>query len=113
MAQAKRLVVFDVDGTFIKTNGVDSECFVQAVADEFGIRGFNTRWNDYEHSTNSGVFQELFLAHRGRLPSTDELDCMQSRFVERLSQRFDQCPDDFAQISGASEMLREYTEMVG
>ena len=46
--QAPFLVIFDVDGTLTQSNGVDEDCFVLAVEQEFGIPAHNARLHGEE-----------------------------------------------------------------
>ena len=46
------LVIFDVDGTLTRTNGLDEACFVRAIETEFGIMGISTDWSRYNRSTD-------------------------------------------------------------
>jgi len=72
-----QLVIFDLDGTLTQTTSVDAECYVRALADEAGIERINTRWSDYVHVTDSGITEQIFLEHRGRAPTPDELARLQ------------------------------------
>ena len=100
-----RLVIFDVDGTLTKTNKVDGQCYLQALADEFGIAGINTNWTEYEHATDSGVFPEIIREHLGRSPSAEDCRRFQLRFVSLLGESFLADPARFSPIPGASAML--------
>ena len=77
-----KLVIFDVDGTLVKTNKVDGECYVQALADEFGITNINNNWTDYPHATDSGLFPEIIRTHLGRSSSDGDYLRFQKRFME-------------------------------
>ena len=55
-----QLVIFDVDGTLTNTYKIDENCFVRALALEFGIFGVNTNWTEYSYTTDSGITQQIF-----------------------------------------------------
>jgi beta-phosphoglucomutase-like phosphatase (HAD superfamily) len=57
------LVILDIDGTLLDTMGVDGEHFVRAFEEAFGLRGIDTRWENYEHCTDSWITRALL---RGR-----------------------------------------------
>src|SRR5947207_14364203 len=77
-------------------------CYVRALADEAGIERINTRWSDYVHVTDSGITEQIFLEHRGRAPTPDELARLQRRFVTLLEAAFTQPPGSFYSIAGAA-----------
>ena len=49
------LMMFDVDGTLVRSNEYDGECYVNAVSTTLGISVIDTVWENYEHVSNSGV----------------------------------------------------------
>ena len=101
-----QLVIFDLDGTLTQTTSVDAECYVRALADEAGIERINTRWSDYVHVTDSGITEQIFLEHRGRAPTPDELARLQRRFVTLLEAAFTQLPGSFTPMAGAAHALQ-------
>ena len=67
------LVVFDIDGTLLRTSGVDDECYAQALRETLGIEGISTDWGAYDLSGGTlqadGYREEL--ATRGTLDFVD------------------------------------------
>ena len=49
----KALVIFDVDGTLIRSMAVDSQCYVSAFCDHLGIDGISTAWETYPRVNRS------------------------------------------------------------
>ena len=76
-----KLVMFDVDGTLVKTNKIDAKCFLSALSKEFGITGVNANWADYSHPTDSGILAEIVRCHLGHSVSDKECSRFQPRFV--------------------------------
>src|SRR5947208_3271372 len=109
-----QLVIFDLDGTLTQTTSVDAECYVRALADEAGIERINTRWSDYVHVTDSGITEQIFLEHRGRAPTPDELARLQRRFVTLLEAAFVRVRangrDAVLRNKGASPVVRDFTD---
>src|SRR3984893_18913284 len=60
------LVMFDIDGTLTQTMKVDEECFVRSFKDVFGFADVDTDWSHYPHTTDSGIFHDVFTASRGQ-----------------------------------------------
>lgn len=55
------LVMFDIDGTLVDSNGFDGALFARAVREELGVP-VDTTWQSYRHVTDSGVLEELLCA---------------------------------------------------
>ncbi len=105
-----KLAIFDIDGTLTKTNDVDSQCFVKAFAEEFGIKDINTNWASYGHTTDSGITLQIFQECFGRVPEASELFKVQRRFVELLQEQYRADSTLFAEIPGAAVMLRKLAD---
>ena len=63
------LVMFDIDGTLTETTKVDEECFVRSFKDVFGFADLDTDWSHYPHTTDSGIFHDVFTSRIGRSPT--------------------------------------------
>lgn len=100
-----QLVIFDIDGTLTNTNKIDENCFVRALALEFGIFGINTNWAEYAYTTDSGITQQIFQEKLERLPSNEELVRLKARFVSLLQEAFINNQDLFSEISGSANVL--------
>ena len=104
-----KLAIFDIDGTLTKTNDVDTQCFVKAFALN-GIEDINTNWASYGHTTDSGITLQIFQEFLGRVPQESELSRLQHRFVDLLQECYTADNTLFAEIPGASVMLRKLRE---
>jgi phosphoglycolate phosphatase-like HAD superfamily hydrolase len=105
-----KLAIFDIDGTLTKTNDVDTQCFVKAFALEFGIEDINTNWASYGHTTDSGITLQIVQEFLGRVPEESELSRLQHRFVDLLQECYTADNTLFAEVPGASVMLRKLRE---
>ena len=104
------LAIFDIDGTLTETDKVDEICFVQALADAHGITEISTNWAGYPHTTDSAITFHVFQERFNRVPEEIELLKFKARFVSLLE---DYCANDpalFAEIVGASCMLRRLNQ---
>jgi phosphoglycolate phosphatase-like HAD superfamily hydrolase len=101
-----KLAIFDVDGTLTQTNDVDSVCFVQALADAHEMTGISTNWEEYPHTTDSGIILQIFQERLRRAPATEELLTLQHRFVGLLKDQHAADSALFMEIAGASQALK-------
>jgi len=99
------LAIFDVDGTLTATNGVDSECFVQAIADVLGVVNLDTDWSRYEHATDPGIFSQVYKDRFGASPDDKEMSSMQQQFIELLRERLQTEPQRYEEVPGAASAL--------
>ncbi|MCX7865977.1 MAG: HAD hydrolase-like protein [Limisphaera sp.] len=80
-----RLVLFDIDGTLIHTGGAGVAAFVQAFADEFGIRDGVERLQ-FAGRTDTSLVREVFQAH-GVRPTPELFQRFFDRYVFLLEDR--------------------------
>jgi phosphoglycolate phosphatase-like HAD superfamily hydrolase len=103
---AVKLAVFDIDGTLVNTNRVDSDCFVRAFAEEFSISDIDVDWTRYDNATNAGIAQAIFHRVFHRVPEEFEIKRLQSRFLRLLQDVHTSKPDLFLEIPGALRFFK-------
>lgn len=97
------LVIFDIDGTLIRSMEDDGDCYVAALEDVFGFTGIDADWSHYEHTTDAGILDELFRRRCKRPPRSGEVSSFCGRFVELLAER---CVEQgLEEIPGARRLL--------
>ena len=101
----RKLAIFDVDGTLLHSNATDEACFVSAFAEALGIAAIDTNWLAYQHTTDSGITEQVFEERLGRPPRTDEVARLQDRFVALLGAELARRPEGAAPVAGAAAML--------
>ncbi|MFN6541504.1 MAG: HAD family hydrolase [Nostoc sp. EkiNYC01] len=101
------LVIFDIDGTLTNTEQIDEDCFVRALAVEFGIFEINTNWTEYTYTTDSGITQQIFIEKLGRVPLDEELARVKRCFVSLLQEASIDNQDLFSEIPGSGNALAE------
>lgn len=101
------LIMFDLDGTLVDSNPIDSGCYLQALVDVFGfdLSKIDRNWANYPHVTDAGILQTLCETELGRAPTPDEIGRYQQRFLELLRIAISQQP--LQSIAGASEILAQ------
>lgn len=105
MASDRALIIFDVDGTLIESDAIDSECYVAAISEHLGIKECSPDWGTYAHPTDPGVTIELYLRHLGRGPTPVELDAFIDLYVKRLEEDVASRRSALSEVGGAASML--------
>lgn len=77
-------VIFDIDGTLIRSTHVDDGCFAAAVERVLGIAGIDTDWANYQHSTDDGLIVEIARRYGGFDPSPQQVDDTKREFFDQL-----------------------------
>jgi phosphoglycolate phosphatase-like HAD superfamily hydrolase len=99
------LMMFDVDGTLVRSNEYDAECYVNAVSTTLGISVVDTVWENYEHVSDSGVIDELVRRNYDRAPTEKEFRQVKASFLMELDRAFDRKPHLARPIDGAITFL--------
>ncbi len=76
--------IWDIDGTLIQSQEIDSEAYLRAFEDTFGHSLANSDWGSFTHVTDSGILQEALMNIRGQRPSQEEEQRMQKSFLNYL-----------------------------
>src|SRR2546430_12420720 len=97
------LVMFDIDGTLTETMKVDEDCFVRSFKDVFGFADIDTDWLHYPHTTDSGIFHEIYTSRRGRSPTALDVSRFRQHFIGLLAAASSQF--SFAPVAGADRLL--------
>jgi phosphoglycolate phosphatase-like HAD superfamily hydrolase len=97
------LVMFDIDGTLTETIKVDEACFVRSFGDVFGFADIDTDWSHYPHTTDSGIFHDVFTSRLGRTPTGEEVSRFRQHFIQLLAAAASHSP--FAEVAGSDRML--------
>ena len=100
-----KLAIFDIDGTLVNTNEIDTICFLDAFTQEFGISDINSNWSEYSAVTDAAISQQIFQTKLQRNPSENELLRLENCFVDLLAQAKRKNQGLFIPISGALVMF--------
>src|SRR5262249_27761278 len=97
------LVRFDIDGTLTETMKIDEQCFVRSFRDIFGFVNLDTDWSHYPHTTDSGIFHDVFTSRLGRPPMAPEVSRFRQHFIHLLAAVSSKSP--FVPVAGADRLL--------
>lgn len=97
-------LIFDIDGTLVKSTEFDTRLYLQAVADVLGTVKIHDDWDAYEHVTDSGILQQLLRENEIRDP-VSAFDAVKSRFSALVEEHLEKEPCE--PVPGTIEMLRQ------
>jgi hypothetical protein len=86
------LIMFDTDGTLTQTFAIDAECFVRALTEVSGFEAISTDWASYQHTTDSGILDEVYHLRLERSPILSEISAVRDRFIQLLNQAVSTSP---------------------
>ncbi len=98
---AKTLVIFDIDGTLIYSNKVDSLCFASTYQRIYGFEFPTIDWTKYPHVTDTTIFKTVIQQHFGREAEVEEMVEFQHEYVGLLEERRRVEPMEFSEVPHA------------
>ncbi len=101
----KTLIIFDIDGTLLYSNKIDSLCFAESYEAVFDYAFPSIDWRDYPHVTDHTIFGTVFKKQFNRPVTEEELESFQTDLVERMEQRRLETPEEFKEVLGARQTV--------
>ncbi len=98
-------VIFDIDGTLVHSNKVDSQCFADSYEQVFGRSFPSIDWRDYPHVTDDTIFGTVFKHHFSRSATDWEKQKFQEHFVASIIAEREKKPEAFYEVPGARAMV--------
>ena len=99
------IVIFDIDGTLVRSKAADGECYAQAWKEVLGVEDVSANTEDFKHSTDSGIAREIFLGSLKREGTAEETARLTERFVALMRERAERSPEEFDEVPGARAAL--------
>ena len=103
-------VIFDIDGTLVHSNKVDSQCFSDSYTSVFDQPFPSIDWRDYPHVTDDTIFNTVFKNQFSRLPSASEKQAFQDHFVDNILMAREREPAAFSEVPGARAMMESLSQ---
>ncbi len=101
------LIIFDIDGTLLHSNRVDSQCFAQAYELVFKKPFPTIDWRQYPHVTDTTIFNTVIQQHFGRQASEEDIQRQLDCFVGLLTENRRKDPQQFAEVPDAKNMIEK------
>lgn len=106
----KTLIIFDIDGTLLHSNRLDSECFAKAYEAIFKKTFPSLDWENFPHVTDTTIFNTAFEQHFDREATAEEMEQLQDRFVEILKATRENDPVKFVEVPEAKNTIEKLTK---
>lgn len=102
---SKTFVIFDIDGTLLYSNKIDSLCFAQTYEKIYGHPFPTIDWANYPHVSDTTIFETVIKEKFERVPSTSEIEDFTNDYVALLEDKRQNNPHDFREVPGARMMV--------
>ena len=96
------LVMFDIDGTLVKSYDFDSECYQSAIFDVLGVK-VKPDWGHYQHVTDAGILSEIIESHSLQHEYESIFSEVKKQFILRVSKYIS--THEVLPIAGAKNFL--------
>jgi phosphoglycolate phosphatase-like HAD superfamily hydrolase len=100
-----KFILFDVDGTLLYSNRIDSQCFATAYEVIYGEPFPTIDWTNFSHVTDTTIFREVIHQHFGRALEEGERERFEERYVALLRAKRAAKPEVFREVPGARAMV--------
>ncbi|MFK7806328.1 MAG: HAD family hydrolase [Saprospiraceae bacterium] len=108
MSQRKKtLVLFDVDGTLLYSNGKDSRSFTQSYEECYQVHFPEIDFSDYPHVSDHTIFSTIIKQDFNRVPDQKEIDQFQDHYVNMIVEKRKKAPDHYMQVPGARQVVEQ------
>ena len=106
----KTLIIFDIDGTLLYSNKIDSQCFADAYQEVYKMPFPSIDWTKYPHVTDDTIFNTVIQEQFDRRPSFEELDSFRNVFVDLIKEKRDTHPEEFKEVSNSKKTIEQLLE---
>lgn len=103
----KTLIIFDVDGSLVYSNKIDSLCFAKTYEQQFGHAFPSIDWTQYPHVTDTVIFDTVFQQHHQRSAQAQEEEKFRNAFVAALEDSRQDDPGQFHMVPGAKAAIEQ------
>ena len=106
----KTLVIFDIDGTLVHSNQIDSQCFAETYETIYKRKFPSIDWRHYPHVTDHTIFNAVIQEQFNRRAEEEEIHYFQDHFVGLLEKGRQERPEEFMQVPHARRTVLRMLE---
>lgn len=99
------LVIFDVDGTLVYSDKVDSKCFATTYQAVYGLPFPTIDWSKYPHVSDTTIFKTVIQEHFNRIPDAEEEENFRQQFVANIIENRKNKPAAFNEVPYAKKTI--------
>lgn len=96
-----KLIIFDIDGTLVYSNRVDSQCFADTYQAVYGLPFPSIDWQRYPAVSDTTIFDTVIQEHFQRRPNSTEMADFCTQFVAKIEEKRRTQPEEFQEVPGA------------
>jgi phosphoglycolate phosphatase-like HAD superfamily hydrolase len=108
--EQKTLVLFDIDGTLLYSNGKDSSSFTQSYEDCYNVHFPEIDFSNYPHVSDHTIFRTIIQQDFGRVPTQEEIDAFQDHYVNMIIEKRKIAPHHYMEVPGAKKAMDDLLE---
>jgi phosphoglycolate phosphatase-like HAD superfamily hydrolase len=97
-------ILFDIDGTLLYSDKLDSRCFANSYEAIFGQPFPTIDWTKFAEVTDHVIFRTAFHDHFGRFPTELERLTFEEHYLDALRNARSANPAQFCEIPGAARL---------
>lgn len=97
----KTLIIFDIDGTLLYSDKIDSQCFADTYQKVYQEPFPTIDWSKYPHVTDDTIFKTVIQDHFQRDAEKDEIHHFQNEFVASIQAQRVVQPEAFKEVPNA------------
>ncbi len=100
-----KLIIFDIDGTLVYSNKIDSQCFADTYEEIYGLPFPSIDWRRYPAVSDTTIFDAVIQEHFQRRPDMDEMAAFCTQFVANIEAKRQIQPKAFREVPGAKAAI--------
>jgi len=101
----KKLIIFDIDGTLLYSNKIDSQCFADTYEKVYQCPFPTIDWSKYPHVTDDTIFKTVIQEHFDRTATFEEMDAFRNEFVALIQKKRVETPEEFKEVKNSRKTI--------
>ena len=106
----KKLIIFDIDGTLLYSNKIDSQCFADTYEKVYKSPFPTIDWSKYPHVTDDTIFKTVIQEQLQREVRVGEMDDFKNKFVASIQEKRKSHPHEFKAVENSKETIERLVE---